>query len=111
MWYLYTDRDDYSSAMSYNVTFRQTAFTDGEDPDDTALSSPILIDIVNDNTFEGVEYFQAHIVKASDKVRIDQDTVNVTINDESKLFRNVYSPECTRYCQINFNYFQGCELQ
>ena len=78
------------------MTFRQTAFTDGEDPDDTALSSPILIDIVNDDVSEGVEYFQAHIVETSDevRVRIGQDTVNVTINDDSELFRNVYSPEC-----------------
>ena len=96
MWCLSTDPDDYSSARSYNATFRQTAFTDGEDPDDTALSSPILIDIVNDDVSEGVEYFQAHIVETSDevRVRIGQDTVNVTINDESELFRNVYSPEC-----------------
>ncbi len=80
------------------MTFRQTAFTDGEDPADNAFSSPILIDIVNDDAFEGMEYFQAHIVETSDNVRvkIGQDTVNVTINDESKLFRNVYSPECTR---------------
>ena len=73
------------------MTFRQTAFTDGEDPDDTALSSPILIDIVNDDVFEGVEYFQARIVETSDgvRVRIGQETVNVTINDiDSELFRN-----------------------
>ena len=78
------------------MTFRQTAFTDGEDPDDTTLSSPILIDIVNDDISEGVEYFQERIVETSDevRVRIGQDTVNVTINDESELFRNVYSPEC-----------------
>ena len=84
--------------MVYNVTFRQTVFTDGEEPDDTALSSPILIDIVNNDVFEGVEYFQARIVETSDafRVRIGQDKVNVTINDESKLFRSVYSPECTR---------------
>ena len=77
--------------MSYNATFRQTAFTDGEDPDDTALSSPILIDIVNDDVFEGVEYFQAHIAETSDevRVRIGQETVNVTIYDiDSELFRN-----------------------
>ena len=78
------------------MTFRQTAFTDGEDPDDTALSSPILIDIVNDNTFESVEYFQACIMETSDnvRVRIGQDKVNVTINDDdSELFRNLlYSP-------------------
>ena len=80
------------------MTFRQTAFTDGEDPADNALSAPILIDIVSDDVFEGVEYFQAHIVETSDdvRVRIGQDTVNVTINDDdSELFRNFYSPECT----------------
>ena len=70
--------------MHYNVTFRQTAFTDGEDPaSDTALSSPILINITKDNIFEGVEYFQARIVETSDRfrVRIVQDTLNITITD------------------------------
>ena len=62
------------------MTFRQTAFTDGEDPADNALSAPILIDIVSDDV----------------RVRMGQDTVNVTINDDdSELFRNFYSPECT----------------
>ena len=78
------------------MTFRQTAFTDGEDPDDTALSSPILIDIVNDDIFEGVEYFQAHIVETSDevRVRIGRDKVNVTItDDDSELsMKLLYSP-------------------
>ena len=81
------------------MTFRQTAFTDGENPDNTALSSPILIDIVNDDVFEVVEYFQARIVETSDgvRVRIGQATVNVTINDDdSELFRNFYSPKCAR---------------
>ena len=71
------------------MTFRQTAFTDGEDPADTTLSAPILIDITNDEIFEGVEYFQARIVETSDRfrVRIGQDTVNITINDsESCMF-------------------------
>ena len=65
------------------MTFRQTAFTDGEDPADTAFSSPILIDITNDDIFEGGEYFQARIVETSDRfrVRIGQDTVNITITD------------------------------
>ena len=69
--------------MRYNVTFHQTAFTDGDDPDPTALSSPILINITNDDIFEGAEYFQARIVETSDRfrVRIGQDTVNVTITD------------------------------
>ena len=83
------------------MTFRQTAFTDGEDPADTALSSPILIDIVNDDVFEGVEYFQARIVETSDevRVRIGQDAVNVTIIDirDRELFRKLLNmvPECT----------------
>ena len=69
--------------MRYNVTFRQTVFTDGDDPPNIALSSPILIDIINDGIFEGVEYFQAHIVETSDRFRVEigQDSVNVTITD------------------------------
>ena len=65
------------------MTFRQTAFIDGDEPANTALSSPILIDITNDDIFEGIEYFQARIVETSDKfrVRIGQDTVNITITD------------------------------
>ena len=65
------------------MTFRQTAFTDGDDPAPTALSSPILINIVYDGIFESAEYFQAHIVETSDKlrVRIGLDTVNVTITE------------------------------
>ena len=82
------------------MTFRQTAFTDGEDPDNTAWSSPIPIDIVDDDVFEGMEYFQARIVETSDevRVRIGQNTVNVTINDdESELFiKLLYSPRV--YC-------------
>ena len=71
------------------MTFRQTAFTDREDPADTALSSPIVIDITNDDISEGVEYFRAHIIKTSNeaRVRIGQDTVNITITDsESCMF-------------------------
>ncbi len=83
MWCLTADPVDYSSAVQYNVTFRQTVFTDGDEPGNTALSSPILIDITNDDIFEGVEYFQAHIVETSDRfrVRIGQETVNITITD------------------------------
>ena len=81
--YLSADPEDYSSAMRYNVTFHQTAFTDGGDPADTALSSPILIDVIDDYVFDGVEYFQTRIVETSDRfrVRIGQDTVNITITD------------------------------
>ena len=89
MWCLTADPEDYSGTGHYNVTFRQTAFTDGEDPANSALSSPILIDITNDDIFEGVEYFRAHIVETSDRirVRIGQDTVNINITDsESCMF-------------------------
>ena len=80
---LSADPEDYSSATRYNVTFRQTAFEDGDHPAPTALSSPILINITQDYVFEGVEYFQACIVETSDIVRvgIGQDTIKVTIND------------------------------
>ena len=93
MWCLTADPEDFSSAVRYNVTFRQTAFTDGEDPANSALSSPILINITNDDFFEGVEYFQARIVETSDwiRVRIGQDTVNITItNSESCMHVNSY---------------------
>ena len=65
------------------MTFRQTVFTDGDVPTNTASSSPILINITSDDIFEGVEYFQVRIVETSDifRVRIGQDTVNVTITD------------------------------
>ena len=68
------------------MTFHQTAFTDGDDPAPTALSSPILINIVDDDIFEEVEYFQARIVETSDRFRVrigSQDTVNVTITDDN----------------------------
>ena len=69
--------------MRYNVTFCQTVITDVYEPANAALSSPILIDITSDDIFEGVEYFRAGIVETSDiiRVRIGQDTVNVTITD------------------------------
>ena len=65
------------------MTFRQTVTSDEDDPAPTALSEPILIDIVTDYDFEDVEYFQARIVETSDaiRVRIGQDIVNVTIID------------------------------
>ena len=83
------DPEDYSSTGRYNVTFPLTAFTDGDSPSNTALSSPIVINITNDDTFEGVEYFRARIVETSDRfrVRIGQDTVNINITDsESWMF-------------------------
>ena len=44
---------------------------------------------MEDYVFEGVEYFQAHIVETSDsiRVRIGQDTVNVTITDSESFIR------------------------
>ena len=74
--------------MRYNVTFCQTAVTDTQTPARSTVSSPILIDITDDDIFEGVEYFQARIVETSDRfrVRIGRDTVNVTITDDSESF-------------------------
>ena len=95
MWYLTADPEDYSSTGRYNVTFRQTAFTDRGNPANSALSSPILINITIDDIFEGVEYFQARFVETSDRfrVRIGQDTVNVTItNSESYVFGMCVNP-------------------
>ena len=86
---LSADPEDYSSAGRYNVTFCQTAVTDTQTPSRSAVSSPIVINITDDDICEGVEYFQAHIVETSDRfrVRIGQDTVNVTITDsESCMF-------------------------
>ena len=73
------------------MTFRQTAFTDGDYPAPFTLSSPIIINIMDDAVAEGVEYFQARIVETSDRFRvwIGQDTVNVTITD-SKSYINLY---------------------
>ena len=92
MWYLTADPEDYSSAMHYNMTFRQTAFTDRGGPTDTVLSSSILIDITNDDIFEGMEYIQARIVETSDRfrVRIGQDTVNITITDSELYMFDVH---------------------
>ena len=86
---LSADPEDYSSVVRYNVTFCQTAVTDTQTPAHSAVSSPILIGITDDDIFEGVEYFQARIVETSDRfrVRIGRDTVNVTITDsESCMF-------------------------
>ena len=92
-WYLTADPDDYSSTGRYNVTFCQSALTDGDVPANTVMSSPIVIDITNDDIFEGVEYFQAHIVETSDifRVRIGQDTVNVTITDSESCMCDMHA--------------------
>ena len=71
--------------MRYNVTFNQTAFTDRDDPTPTAMSSNVIISIVDDDLFEGVEYFQARIVETSDEIRVQkgpQNTVEVIIVDD-----------------------------
>ena len=54
---------DFSSAMRYNVTFRPTAFTDRDDPARTTVSSPIFSSIMDEDLFEGLEYFQARILE------------------------------------------------
>ena len=73
--------------MRYNVTFCQTAVTDTKTPASSTVSSLILIDIMDDDIFEGVEYFQARIVETSDRfrVRVGQGTVNVTIIDSESV--------------------------
>ena len=91
---LSADPEDYSSAVRYNVSFSQTALLDIFEPLAVAQSSPIVIDIVSDDVFEGFEYFQARIVETSEfwRVRIGQDTVNVTIiNSESLILSNKFS--------------------
>ena len=98
---LSADSEDYSSAVHYNVTFRQTVITDGDVPTSIAVSTPILIDIIDDSISEGVEYFQARIVGISDgcRVRIGQDTLSVTITDSSESFfssgNNIYIGACS----------------
>ena len=91
LWCLPADPEDYSSAKRYNVTFCQSVLTDGDYPAPFTLSSPTTLDITNDGIAEGVEYFQARIVETSDRfrVRIGQDTINVTITD-SKLYISLY---------------------
>jgi len=78
---LQTLKTTYSSAMQYSVTFAQTTFFDTIEPEPFAVSSTILIDIVNDDISEGMEYFQARIVETSDrrKVRIGRGSVKVNI--------------------------------
>lgn len=85
----FSDPEDYTGARSYNVTFRQTAYTDQEDPASFAVSLPISINIMDDDSFEHVEYFQARIVETSDSFRVkigQSDTVNVTIIEEKSEF-------------------------
>ena len=84
LWYQSADPEDYSSAVRYNVTFSQTAFTDSSTPASHTVSSPIIINIMDDNIVEGLECFHARIVETPDLFRVrigPQDTVNVTIID------------------------------
>ena len=82
--------EDYSSAVCYNVTFNQIAFFDHlTPPRPFAVSSPIVIDIANDNILEGEEYFQVRIVQTSDVFRVrigPQNTINVTITDSKSYY-------------------------
>ena len=87
------DPKDYSSSARYNMTFRQTTFTDGGQPAPTTLSSPISNFILDDDVFEGVEYFQVRILETSDpiRVRIGLDTVNVMITDGEPDSRTLFA--------------------
>ena len=70
------------------MSFSQTTLLDIFEPLAIAQSSPIVIDIVSDDTFEGIEYFQARIVETSDRFRVrigPQNTVNVNIIDSESL--------------------------
>ena len=83
------DPEDFSSALQYNVTFRQTAVTDLQVPARTTVSYSIFSSIVDDDLFESLEYFQARIVETSDRfrVRIGQAAINVTITDSESFIK------------------------
>ena len=79
---LLADPGDFSSANRYNVTF---PFTNGGDPACNALSSPIIINLVDDDIFEDVEFFEAHIAVTSDRLKVgidSQDAISVFITDD-----------------------------
>lgn len=72
------------SSVRYNVTCCQAVLDDTQQPLEIAVSTPIIINIMDDNILEGVEYFQVCIVKTADSSRVKiggQDTVNVAISD------------------------------
>ena len=74
------------------MTFCPTVSTDGDYPASTALSSPFLINVVDDNIFEGTEQFQARIVKTSDKLRVrigPQSAISITITDDDRELTNL----------------------
>ena len=67
------------------MTFLQSVFTDGDAPAPSTLSSPIIISLVNDDIYEDVEFFRAHIVVTSDRLRVrigPQDAIKVFITDD-----------------------------
>lgn len=79
------DLEDFACAGRYRVTFPQTVLTDQDTPVPFAESLPISINILDDYTLEGLEYFQVHIVEISDHIRVrigERDAVNVTILDD-----------------------------
>ena len=60
-------------------------FTDGGDRACTALSSTIIISLVDDDVFEDVEFFEAHIAVISDKLEVGigpQNAISVFITDD-----------------------------
>ena len=86
---LSVDPDDYTSEAHYSMTFPQANFTDGDDPDPSVMSLPILINITNDDVLEGVEFVQICVMVTADNFSVmigPQDTINVTIlDDDSEL--------------------------
>ena len=79
---LLADPGDFSSANHYNVTF---PFTDGGDPACNVLSSPIVIGLVDDDIFEDVEFFEAHIAVISNRLEVrvgPQNAISVFITDD-----------------------------
>ena len=92
MWCPSSEPNDDFKAVHYNVTFCPTVSTDGDYPASTALSSPFLINVVDDDIFEGVEQFQARIVKTSDKLRVrigPQSAINITITYDDRELTNL----------------------
>ena len=90
--YHITDPGDYSGATRYNVTFPQTALTDRDEPSSFAQSDPVSIAITNDNRAESSEYFQMHIVRTSDSIRVRiglNKTARVIITDDDSEFASI----------------------
>ena len=105
---LLADPGDFSSANCYNVTFLQSVFTDGDEPAPSMLSSPIIINLVNDDISEDVEFFWAHIVVTCDRLRVKigpQDAVKVFITDDDcesepySILSVCLESECLRLCR------------